>query len=549
MPEIVPQNVLDDLLHLVNPVPVSVVRELTRAGYEAYIVGGAVRDLLLGKAPKDYDISTSATPEEVRKVFGRRRCHVIGRRFRLAHVFAGGEIYEVSTFRRKPNEKERQGKRHEKGPIIWNDNCFGTLEEDALRRDFTANALYLDVSGTRGIIDFSGGYKDLRDGVVRCIGDPHQRMEEDPVRMLRAMKLVGQCGFRLEKELETVIRQKGEMIRLASSARLFEELLKILANPAAGQTLQTMHDMGFLKFFWPTVDESWEEQEGEMLRHLMKLRGDAMRRGRYSNSRGLALSTVALPFLMSALNPENPTEFWEGSAASEPVAHRALVLLFEDITVPRLLSHRILQIVGLVPRLMAPSVPLPYLNHCEYRYGRALVSLLVQLFGWNQEILTRLPELSPRYGLPEEEDMEQEEEMEEGQGARETPAPEGEVSPRRSPASTQGLPPELVPLRQGASRPVAPEEKSQDAGKRHVRKRHARKGRSPQAPENSPALHEDETEAGRDESPVVQDPPRPPAATFFNAAVKLPAETGRKGKKAVDFSPTDSITFGQAPQE
>ncbi len=541
MPEIVPHTVLDELLHLVNPVPVSVVRELTQAGYEAYIVGGAVRDLLLGKAPKDYDISTSATPEEVRKVFGRRRCHVIGRRFRLAHVYAGGEIYEVSTFRRKPNEKERQGKRHENGPIIWNDNCFGTLEEDALRRDFTANALYLDVSGSRGVIDFSGGYRDLREGVVRCIGEPHQRMEEDPVRMLRALKLVGQCNFRLEKELETVIRQKGGMIRLASSARLFEELLKILANPAAGQTLQTMHDMGFLKNFWPTVDDSWEEQEGEMLRHLLKLRGDALRRGRYSNSRGLALSTVALPFLMSALNPENPTQFWEGAASSEPVAHRALALLFEGITVPRLLTHRILQIVGLVPRLMAPSVPLRYLHHGEYRYGRALVSLLVQLFGWNPEILARLPELSPRYGLPEEEEEEAEE------GRNQGTEPEEDENPL--PSSSQRLPPALVPLRQGASTPALPQEAGQGVAKSHGRKRHARKGRSPQAPENSPALHEGEDEAGRDDVPAVQSPPKPPAATFFSGEVKLPEGRGRRGKNPASLPPTDSITFGQAPQE
>ena len=117
------------------------------------------------------------------------------------------------------------------------------------------------------------------------------------------------------------------------------------------------------------------------------------------------------------------------------------------------------------------------------------------------------------------------------------------------PASSQGLPPELVPLRQGASRPVAPREKSPASEKKAVRKRHARKGRSPQAPENSPALHEGEQEAGRDDSPVVQAPPNPPAATFFNAAVKLPTDQGRKGKKAGDFPPTDSITFGQPPQE
>ena len=296
--EKVPKTVLEKLLKAVDSIPVGIVRELTRAGFEAYIVGGAVRDLLLGKQPKDYDISTSATPEEVRKVFGRRRCRVIGRRFRLAHVYGNGEIYEVSTFRRMPNEHERQGRKHEDGPIIWNDNCFGTLEDDAKRRDFTVNALYLDVAGKRGVIDYSGGYRDLKSGIVRCIGEPAIRMEEDPVRMLRALKLVGQCGFALEPSLEAVIRGKAQKIKLSSPARLFEELLKLLANPACDRTLCVMHEYGFLREFWPVVDESWEDQEGEMMRHLLKLRGDAIRRGHYSNSRGLDLSTVALPFMM-----------------------------------------------------------------------------------------------------------------------------------------------------------------------------------------------------------------------------------------------------------
>ena len=566
MPDTVPKNVLDELRHAVNPVPVSVVRELTRAGYEAYIVGGAVRDLLLGKAPKDYDISTSATPEEVRKVFGRRRCHVIGRRFRLAHVYAGGEIYEVSTFRRTPDEKERQGRRHEDGPIIWNDNCFGTLEDDAMRRDFTVNALYLDVSGKRGIIDFSGGYQDLRQGVVRCLGRPALRMEEDPVRMLRALKLVGQCGFRLEPELEGVIREKGGEIRLASAARLFEELLKILANPAAGQTLQVMHEMGFLRHFWPVVDEAWEEQEGVMLRHLLKLRGEAMRRGRYSNSRGLALSTVALPFLMSALNPENPTQFWEGAAHGDPVAHRALALVFEGITVPRLLSHRVLQIIGLVPRLMSAAVSPRYLNHGEYRYGRALVALLVQLFGWDRSILERLPELYPRIGSPEEELEELEEIQEEAvavceeegrEAAREAGEGRGGAPSPKAPVSPEALPPKLVPLTQGGSLPVSPapakpsrprRRKTAAQGDAAPRKPRSQKELSPNAPENSPALHEGKDAPGRDESPVVQAPPNPPAATFFETApVLLPEEKG--GRKAAKLTPTDSITFGGSPQK
>ncbi len=575
MTQTISKQVLEDLLKKVSPTPVSVVRELSRAGFEAYIVGGAVRDLLLGKTPKDYDISTSATPEEVRKVFGRRRCHVIGRRFRLAHVYAGGDIYEVSTFRRTPNEKERQGRKHEDGPIIWNDNCFGTLEDDVKRRDFTVNSLYLDVTGKRGVIDFTGGYQDLRDGIVRCVGEPTLRMEEDPVRMLRALKLVGQCGFRLEASLEGVIREKCQEIQLASAPRLFEELLKLLANPACDNTFQVMHETGFLKHFLPVVDEAWEEQEGVMMRHLLKLRGDAMRRGRYSNSRGLALSTMALPFLMSALNPEAPSEFWEGNAASDPVAHQALHLVFQGVVVPKLLFYRVLQIVGLVPRLLKKPVQLRFMNHAEYRYGRALVALLVQLFDWDRKLLADLPELSPRFGSQEENwDVEEREGRVEAMTAEEETA----EAPSAEAFEDSGMDPRfpgLVPLVSGprakaAPRKDAPPPRKQprspknaktaadaaEAPVREARKRPERRKKpaarkeSPLAPENSPALHLETTE-GPDPAftPVVETPPPPPSESFFKAPVFLPEEPprGKKNGKNRKLPPsTDSITFGNA---
>lgn len=390
----------EELRTLLDPTPCNIVRELNRAGYEAYIVGGAIRDLLLSKTPKDYDISTSATPEEVRKVFGRRRCHVIGRRFRLAHVYANGEIYEVSTFRRQPDAKERMGRDGDTGTIIWNDNCFGTLNDDALRRDFTVNCLYYDVVGNRGIIDFCGGLQDIRQGVVRSIGDPALRFEEDPVRMLRALKLVGQCGFQLDPALDQALRLHAPSIRLASPSRLFEELLKLLSNPAAGDTLQVLHDHGLLQHFWPMLDESWNEQVGELVKHLLKLRGDAITRGRYSNSRGLALATVALPFMMFALNPENPTEFWERNSETDAIESRALGLIFEGFQLPNVFADRIRQIIGLVPRMLHHPISPRVFAHREYRYGRALVALLVQLFGWSPDKLAELPEFSPLYDTP-----------------------------------------------------------------------------------------------------------------------------------------------------
>lgn len=391
----------EELRQKLDPVPCGVVRELVQAGYEAYIVGGAVRDLLLGALPKDYDISTSATPEQVRKVFGRRRCHIIGRRFRLAHVYSGGRLFEVSTFRRRPSAAERRGKYESDGVMIWNDNCFGTLHDDAGRRDFTVNALFFDVVGRQGIIDLHGGLRDIGEKVVRVIGRPEERMDEDPVRMLRALKLVGQLGFHLEDKLDEVICGHAVKIGLASPARLFEELLKLLNHPAAHCTLEVMQQHGLLKHFWPVLSEAWGEQEGRVAAHLLKLRGEAMRSGVYSSSRALALSTVAMPFMMTAMNPEQPGEFWHGSLFADEVPRRALELLFENFMVPRVLFERVLVILDLTPRLLRRPLSPRLCNNAEYRYARALAALLVQTFGWDPALVESLPDGYEALAAPE----------------------------------------------------------------------------------------------------------------------------------------------------
>ncbi len=382
----------DALRAKLDPTPCAIVHKLVQAGYEAYIVGGAIRDLLIGATPKDYDISTSATPEQVKKVFGHRNCHIIGRRFRLAHVYADGKLYEVSTFRRRPSVAERKGKYADDGIMIWNDNCFGTLHDDAGRRDFTVNSLYFDVVGKQNIIDLHGGVSDIRNRIVRVIGDPAERMDEDPVRMLRALKLVGKGEFTLEHSLENVIHQHAEKIKLASSARLFEELLKILAQPNAYNTLDIMHRHGFLKYYWPTMDESWEEPLGEFTRDLLKLRGQAMESGIYSNSRGLALATVTLPFMMIAMSPDAPNELWHRSIQYSDTAKLVLRVLFEGFKLPHQLAYRILTILELVPRLFRPTVTQRVLNNVEYRYSRALALLLAQHFGWDASAIENLPD-------------------------------------------------------------------------------------------------------------------------------------------------------------
>ena len=299
--------VSDHLRLSVSGNAVKVIAELHNAGFEAYIVGGAVRDLLLGMTPKDFDISTAASPEEVRTVFGRRNSRIIGKRFRLAHVYMGGELFEVSTFRKAPvnaGRGERQLRGVEKLPenLIVSDNSFGTAREDAWRRDFTINALFYEPESGR-IIDHTGlGLSDIRSRVIRAIGDPALRFEEDPVRILRALKLVGQCdGFSLDDATENAIFRQMELIRHASPSRLSLELEKILESHCGDRHLQAFHDYGLLPYFLPEIENAWENDTGVYMRDLLFERNCRIEEGCFRNSISLALATVALPFVEAEL--------------------------------------------------------------------------------------------------------------------------------------------------------------------------------------------------------------------------------------------------------
>src|SRR6476660_7714784 len=223
----------------IDPDALKVLYRLRQYDHVAYLVGGSVRDLLLGRRPKDFDIGTSAHPYQVKKLF--RHCGIIGRRFRLAHVKFGAKVVEVATFRRQvaageevvqdgvpaPDPSTPEGEH-----LIPHDNTFGTPEEDAFRRDFTINALFYDIA-TFSIIDFVGGLDDLRAGVVRSIGDPLVRFQEDPVRMLRAVALAARLDFSIEPTLLQAIRTHRHEIAKSALPRLLEEYYKILRAGSA----------------------------------------------------------------------------------------------------------------------------------------------------------------------------------------------------------------------------------------------------------------------------------------------------------------------------
>ena len=236
-----------------------VLRRLNSSGYQAYLVGGGVRDLLLGREPKDFDVATDAKPEQVKEVFSN--CRLIGRRFRLAHVHFGREIIEVATFRSGRNGDEEAGSQKDNGMLL-SDNVYGTLEEDAERRDFTINALYYSTEDF-SVIDYAGGMDDLRQGVIRLLGDPESRYREDPVRLLRAVRFAAKLGFVIEPETEAPMQELAPLLGDIPAARLFEEVLKLFLAGSALETFEKLRHYQLFGQLFPATEEALTHQDHE----------------------------------------------------------------------------------------------------------------------------------------------------------------------------------------------------------------------------------------------------------------------------------------------
>jgi len=235
----------------IDPDALFVMGKLRQAGFTAYLVGGSVRDLLLNKTPKDFDISTSAEPEQIKKLF--RNAILIGRRFRLAHIRFGQKILEVSTFRSGNNEADT---------LITRDNEWGSPEEDVLRRDFTINGLFYD-SSNHTVIDYVGGYEDLEKRLLRTIGQPFLRFKQDPVRMLRLLKFRARFGFEIDHDARIALLESRHEITKCSPARVLEEVLRMLESGASRSFIQLLSDYGFLQLLLPEIASFLESAEGE----------------------------------------------------------------------------------------------------------------------------------------------------------------------------------------------------------------------------------------------------------------------------------------------
>ncbi len=257
-PNIIPRAQHSISRRNIDPDAIKVLYRLLQGEHVAYLVGGGVRDLLLERQPKDFDIGTSAHPYEVKRLF--RNCWIIGRRFRLAHVRFGQKIIEVATFRRQVpagSEEEPPTKvepREDVGQSMHRDNTFGTPEEDAFRRDFTVNALFYDIA-TFAILDYVGGLEDVAARVIRCIGDPDERFPEDPVRMLRAITLASRLDFTIDPAVVDGIARHRALLATSAPARLTEEFFKILRAGASARTFQHLAESGLLERLAPELHD------------------------------------------------------------------------------------------------------------------------------------------------------------------------------------------------------------------------------------------------------------------------------------------------------
>lgn len=351
--------------NLLSSAALRTIDGLQKAGFEAYIVGGAVRDLLLNRNPKDFDVATDATPEEVNRIF--RRSRIIGRRFRLVHVLFGDETIEVSTFRGH-HQSEGDAHTNESGRIT-RDNVFGSLEEDATRRDFTANALYYDPT-SQEVLDFHQGFADIQAGVLRIIGKPETRYAEDPVRMLRVVRLSAKLGLSIDPATKAPIAKMADLLNDVPPSRLFDEFLKLFLSGHAIESVGALRKQHLHHGLLPMLDVVLEQPMGERFVMLaLKNTDDRILSGKSANP----------SFLFATLLWHEVLAAWAVYKADGtppiPALHLAMSEVIatqaEKLAIHNRYTATMKEIWGLQPRFeqRAGKRPFGLLTHPRYRAG------------------------------------------------------------------------------------------------------------------------------------------------------------------------------------
>jgi poly(A) polymerase len=350
----------------ISPSALKTIEGLQQAGFEAFIVGGAVRDLMLGKVPKDFDIATDATPEQVRQVF--RRSRIIGRRFRIVHVMFGSETIEVTTFRGHHLTEDDNAQVAETGRIL-RDNVFGSQQEDAMRRDFSVNALYYDPK-TEEVWDYHDGVADIKKGVLRVIGDVETRYKEDPVRMLRAVRLSAKLGLKIDRASEAPIARLADLLQDVPPSRLFEEMLKLFMSGHAMESAAALRQHGLHHGVLPLLDVVFEQPMGERFVTLALKNTD---------QRVQQDKPVSPAFLFATLLWHEVLATWQKYQAqgekSFPALQQAMYevsdIQAEKLSIPKRFSITMREIWGMQPRFEQRGGQRPFrlLEHERYRAG------------------------------------------------------------------------------------------------------------------------------------------------------------------------------------
>ena len=376
--------------------------ELQRAGHDAFVVGGAVRDLLLGREPKDFDIATSATPEDVRGVF--RRSRIIGRRFKIVHVLCGAEVVEVSTYRAHLLEGEADENHTDEHGRVLSDNVYGTQVEDAIRRDFTVNALFYDPVREE-VWDYHNGMKDLQARRLVMIGDPAKRYREDPVRMLRAARLAAKLGLTIDAKTEAPIHEMRHLIENVPQARLFEEILKLLLSGNAVECTRLLRKLELHHGLLPLLDTALDDPDTGPF---------AMAALRATDERLAADKPVSPAFLLAALLwgrvEKNLRHFESRGQPSIPAMHaamhEALDAQRESLAIPRRFDATMKELWLLQPRFVQRGGQKPFrlLEHPRFRAAYDFYELRAQSGNADLEI-ARWWERFQEVGVDEREAM------------------------------------------------------------------------------------------------------------------------------------------------
>jgi poly(A) polymerase len=319
----------------IHPDALKVMYRLLQHGFVAYLVGGSVRDLILGRPPKDFDVGTNATPNQIKRLF--RNCFLVGRRFRLAHIRFGDHVVETATFRRTPDMDE------EGDVCLVEDNCFGTPEEDALRRDFTINALFYNLKDF-SVIDHVGGLEDIQNKVIRSIGDPRIRFQEDPVRMLRAIRFASRLGFSIEPNTyHAIVEQHSQIVR-APKPRLLDEILRLFAYGKAEPAFRLGYKTGLLHVLIPDVADFLDYDRGQSSRLWSWLAAlDAITAADPTRSTpAVCWATLLAPVLAWA--GERRPHAQEGLPYAT-VVREVVGPILMDLGVPRWIQDRVMQIL------------------------------------------------------------------------------------------------------------------------------------------------------------------------------------------------------------